>query len=289
MPLPTATFTMGTPKAKRNAAALMNEKNENFIFTGDANIAAKPKFYVKIYNVSNVEIRVERPWVNPTGRGKIIVIPACPDSERVSKPFLIPDIVQMPANSAMNWEMGTRGVDGKFLAQDALNPEDMRGNWRTVRVANEADLRNEGTNLYHWGAFWTVADEPTDEEIDTAIGRMEANYQRLIQEAELFAISGPDGVKQIGTTHRRAANYFGQSFTWNTFFKKQMACPNCGRGLPSTATRCFHDGCRKVISWEGALREGTATKEEAIAAGIFEGQVEAMAKNSGRKTKKITP
>jgi hypothetical protein len=278
-----------TPTARRVLGGMAKNKNENFVFTGDANMRRIPAFYIGIWNVSDIEQKIERPWVNPRpdpsapekSLGKIIIIPARGDSERYSKPFLIPDILQEPVERAGSWEVNVRGVDGKFLAQDALNPEDMRGSWKTVRPVAEAALVNEGTNLYHLGLFWEVAgphgdDPPSEEAITTAEKRLVATYNRLVQEANLLFMQGAPGQLRIGHLHRHAANYLRVNVPWNQQFERQNQCSNCGTTLPVTASRCFN--CKKVINWERALAEGTATPEEAIAAGINAPQAESMNK-----------
>jgi hypothetical protein len=281
----------GTPKAKATSETMSREKNGEFVFTGDANLSHQPAFWVRIWNVSDLEQRIERPWVMPGHAGKIIVVPAREQGQKISKPFFIPDIVQLPVFRPGSTEINTRGVDGKFLAQDALNPEDMKGSWKTVRTVLAASLANEGTNLYWWGLFWDRTqgpdkDEPADPEAAAkAVERLEINYNRLIDEANIMALN-PKTVAEIGHTHRRAANYFGRSFTWNMRYEKQNPCANCGTSLPLTASRCYQ--CKKVFDWTRALAEGTATEAEAIAAGILQSQAEHMAKKP-RGKKAATP
>jgi hypothetical protein len=281
----------GTPKAKSTSETMARNENGEFVFTGDANLSHTPAFWVRIWNVSDMEQRIERPWVMPGHAGKIIVIPARAEGETISQPFFIPDIVQLPVFRPGSSEINTRGVDGKFLAQDALNPEDMRGSWKTVRTVLAASLANEGTNLYWWGLFWDRTkgpdknDSPDQEAAAKAVERLETNYNRLIDEANIMALN-PKTVGDIGHTHRRAANYFGRSFTWNMRYEKQNPCPNCGQSLPATASRCYQ--CKRVINTEQALAEGTLTREEAIAMGMIANQVDAMAKKP-RGKKAATP
>jgi hypothetical protein len=277
---------MGTQKARQGTEIKNREHNDNFIFTGDANLRHTPAYYVGIFNVSDQEQRIERPWVMPGKIGKVLIVPACEPGQRVSRPFLIPDIVQMPVDRVGSWELGTRGVDGKFLAQDAVNPEDPSGNSKTVRTVLETSLANEGTNLYHLGLFWatcgpTGEDAPSDEIVALAISRLEATYNRWIDEAQTLSMAGPDGVRQIGHTHRMAANYFGRSFTWNIRYEKKNQCDNCGNPMPVTASRCYQ--CKKVTNWTRAIADGTATVEEAIKAGVMTAQAEDLGKRAGKK------
>lgn len=278
-----------TPRSQRAAGVKNNEANNNFVFTGDANLRHIPEFYVGIWNVSDLEQKIERPWVTPGASRKCIIVPAKADGERYSKPFLIPDILQEPVDRAGSWELGTRGVDGKFLAQDAINPEDMRGNWRTIRPTAEAALSNEGTNLYHFGLFWDIAgplgeDAPSEEAVRTAEKRLEATYNRLVQAANLLFMQGAKGQIEIGSLHRHAANYLRVNVPWNQQFERQNQCPSCGRALPVTAPRCAGpNGCGHVFNWEQALATGVASLEEAVAAGVNLPQAESMKKS--RKTK----
>jgi len=284
-----ASISMGTKKAQKGEQIKNDEHNDLFIFTGDANLRHVPKYFVRMWNLSSIEQRIERPWVMPgTLRGKVIVLPPPEKGERLGTPFIIPDIVQMAIDQAGNWELGTRGVDGKFLAQDALNPEEPRGSWKTIRKKLSANLENEGTNLYHWGCFWDATrstdldQQPPEDAIKATIERMEDNYNRLIDEAQMFSLGDAAAQKQIGYTHRTAANYFGRSFTWNIRYERQNPCPNCGTALPATASRCYQ--CKRVMNLEQALREGTITIAEATASGMIQGQAEAMAK--GKKSRK---
>jgi hypothetical protein len=287
----TASVNTGSDIARQATEQKKREYGDNFVFTGDANLTHQPAYWVRIWNVSDIEQRIERPWVMPGHAGKIIVVPAREEGQRISKPFIIPDIVQVPVFRAGSAEMGTRGVDGKFLAQDAINPEDMKGSWRTVRTVLAASLANEGTNLYWWGLFWDRTPgldknvPPEEEAVAAAVKRLETNYNRLIEEANLLALD-PKKVGEIGHTHRRAANYFGRSFNWNMRYERQNPCTNCGTSLPVSASRCYQ--CKRVIDWTRALADGTATEEEAIKAGILQSQAEHMAKKP-RGKKAATP
>lgn len=263
-----------TDNAIRMTRTQNRSKNGAFIFNGDANMRHEPAYYVKIYNLSEFEHRVERPWVHPQRLGNLIVIPACEPGKQFSRPFLIPDIVQMRTERPGSLEIGTRGVDGKFLAQDAINPDDPTGNWRTMRPIPAGQAANEGTNLYNFGIFWTILDEPGAEELSIARERLEATYNHLIEEANLLALEGARGTSQIGHLHRRAANYFGIDVEWNKRFTRKIECPECGEPNVPTASVCRK--CPMVFSWERALRNGVRTAAQAIAVGILPEQVTAM-------------
>jgi hypothetical protein len=270
----TATIDAGTAHAARATATMNREKNFGFVFNGDANLRHEPKYFVKIFNLSEFEHRVERPWVHPQRFGNMIVIPACEVGKPYSNPFRIPDIVQMRTERPGSVELGVRGVDGRFLAQDALNPDDPTGNWKTMKPIPAGQAANEGTNLYNFGLFWTIEDDPTQEELSTARQRLEATYNHLIEEANLRALEGAAGTKMIGHLHRRAANYFGIDVEWNRRFTRKVECPECGAPNIQTASVCSK--CPMVFSWERALRNGVRTATQALAVGITAAQVEAM-------------
>jgi hypothetical protein len=272
---PTAEIAgMTTENAQRMSRTMNREKNFGFIFNGDANLRHEPKFYVKIFNLAGFEHRVERPWVHPQRIGNMIVIKACEPGQPYSEPFVIPDIVQMRTERPGSVELGVRGVDGRFLAQDALNPDDPQGNWKTMRPIPAGQAANEGTNLYNFGVFWTIAAEPSEEELFTARERLEATYNRLIDEANLLSLEGAAGTKMIGHLHRRAANYFGVDVEWNKRFHQKIECPECGAANIPTASVCSK--CPMVFNWDKALKNGLRTKAQAVAAGIMSEQAASM-------------
>jgi hypothetical protein len=279
---PTASIAgSATPNARRLTETMNREKNFGFVFNGDANLRHEPTYFVKIYNLSEFEHRIERPWVHPQRFGNLIVIPACESGQPYSKPFRIPDIVQMRTERPGSVELGVRGVDGRFLAQDALNPDDPTGNWKTMKPIPAGQAANEGTNLYNFGLFWTIEPEPTAEELAKARERLEGTYNHLIEEANLLALDGAAGTKMIGHLHRRAANYFGIDVEWNRRFTRKVECPECGAANIQTASVCSK--CPMVFSWERALRNGLRTVAQAQAIGITADQIAQML-NPGAET-----
>ena len=281
----------GSPQIKRAGVlatkSMTDEANPQYTFLGDANQQRTPVYFVSIFNVSDVEVKIERPWVNfnPTQRGKLIVVPARQEGERVSKPFRIADIVQVPLRNDNNKTYQSIGQRGEFLAQDALNPEDITGSWRTVRSLAPGSSINEGTNLYHWGLFWTKNETPTDEEVNAAIGRLEANYNRLIDEAKLLWASGEKARLEIGNTHRRAAQHFGMEFEWNVLYRSLQECPGCGGKIPHNVVVC--PKCPAVFNWEKALSFGLRTVAQAVDAGIMEPQAVNLAEPKRAQAKKV--
>lgn len=280
-----STISGGSDIARRLTEGKMREANQNFVFSGNANLTHEPKYFIHILNVSDREHLVERPWVHPQRLGSVIVIPACQAGQKVSNAFRIPDIVQMKHERPGHWQFYTTGADGKFLAQDALNPDDMTGNWKTTRKVNQGALTNEGTNLYNKGCFWIRSDAPAKEleaAIAKAIERMEAYYETLIEDANQFYLEGGKGILLINHTHRRAARYmfeqYGREVEWNKVFRRKIPCTLCGEPINAVAAihRCA-DGHTAIIDWHRAFAGGFVTREQAAAHGLFSEQVEHMA------------
>ena len=273
--MPPVTATLGG-RHQAAVTAATNAKNaqENpeYNFIGDANTIRQVNYYVYIFNVSEVEVRIERPWVsyNPAQQSRMIVIPACEAGQRVSKPFKIADVVQVPLRNDSTKMVTLMGQKGEFLAQDAVNPEDPTGNWKTMRELGIGQSFNEGVNLYHWGLFWTRNETPTDEEVATARRRLTANYNRLINEAKMLWAGGEQKRLEIGATHRRAASHFKLEFPWNTLYTEQKQCPQCGTAALPTSVVCVNSTCPVVFDWDQALAFGLRTIEQAIAAGVMD-------------------
>lgn len=290
----------GSRNAARATAAKNREHNDNFVFMGDANLTHIPQFWVGLFNVSDLEQRIERPWVHPRVlsavaaekiiTAKYVVIPAAEDGQPYGRPFVIPDIVQMPEERPGDWRFRTFGQDGRFLAQDVINPEDPTGNWTTVRKSNEAFATNIGTNLYRFGCFWMTAKKveeliPTEEMLETAHARLEETYNDLVEEAKNLAMQGAEGIKQIGSLHRRAANYFGLTdLEWNKRYVRRIPCPNCDEPLSPSAAVCTK--CPAVINWQKAVALGLRTPAQAAAAGIIPDQAKDMATPASSPTRK---
>lgn len=271
MPVANATLSGGENAEAVAAATKAKNRSDNprYQFVGNANMVRPVQYYVYIFNVSDHEIRIERPWCNfnPADMSRALVIPACPKGQRVSKPYRIADVVQMPLRNDVTRTVTTIGQTGEFLAQDAINPEDPSGSWRTVRPVMPGQSFNEGVNMYRWGLFWTLNETPTDEEVNTARKRLEDNYNALITEAKNLWAMGEKGRSQIGNTHRRAASYFGLEFEWNVLYRTQKECPGCGERISDSAVICK---CGATFDWQKAMDLGLRTMDQAVAAGVME-------------------
>lgn len=277
MPRPNAVIASGTRNARRLTRAKMVEMNPEPEGILDANIRRKPEYYVYIYNVSTMEQRVARPWAHPE-----LIIPACEPDQPYSQPAVLPDIVQDRIDRIGSWDIGIRGVDGKFLAQDALHPDLMGGDWKSYRRIGSANAANLGTDLYALGCWWSLNNPPTEEEVDTARERLADTYRREIQAANALQMQGK--AEEITPMMHRAADFFDLQLSWHTELAAKQVCPGCGEKVAVGMVRHMpKDKCGYVFDWNRAIRAGMATKKEADEAGImlgvedpeaFEGQIQ---------------
>ena len=268
MPRPTATVLgTATPNARRMTRAKMEEMNPSGIMLNNAFLNRTPAYYVYVYNVSDMQHRIERPWAHPA-----VTIPPCEEGEAYSRPFIIPDIVaEVTPTVGGRVSLAVNGTDGKFLAQDAIHPEQIGGDWQSYQAPQISMSGSFGTDLYALGCWWSLNEspEPDSDEVMTARGRMEATYQRLIDEATLLSLGSQDDRKKIYASHHRAANYFKLSAPWHQRFTAKVECEGCGQIIPANVARHMpKDVCGFVRNWPAAIRGGMATREEARAAGI---------------------
>jgi len=240
----------------------LNPEPEQII---DANIRRKPEYYVYIYNVSTMEQRISRPWAHPA-----LIIPACEPDQPYSQPAVIPDIVQDRVERAGSWDIGIRGVDGKFLAQDALHPDLLGGDWKSYRRIPKGSAANDGTDLYSLGCWWSLNNPPTEEEVKTARDRLAATYRQEIQKANALQMQGKP--EEISPMMHRAADFFDLELPWHTELTARIVCPGCGEKVSSSMVRHMpREKCGYVFDWNRAIRAGVATKKEADEAGVMLG------------------
>lgn len=256
-----------TPNARRMTRAKMDEFNPLGITLNNAFLNRVPNYYVYIYNVSDMQHRIERPWAHPA-----VIVPPCEEGEAYSRPFIIPDIVaEVQPTVGGRVAFAVNGTDGKFLAQDALHPEHPDGDWQTYIKANVATSGSFGTDLYGLGCWWSLTEdpEPDSEEVLTARGRLEATYEGLIEQATQLSLEGEKGRAQITRLMHRAANYYKLETPWHMKFTRKVECPGCGQTVSAGLMRHMpKETCGYVFNWVGAIRGGMATREEAKAAGI---------------------
>jgi hypothetical protein len=268
MPRVNAVISSDTRNARRLTRAKMMEMNPPPEQILDANIRRKPEFFVYIYNVSTMEQRVARPWAHPD-----LIIPACEPDQPYSQPAVIPDIVQDRVERPGSWDIGIRGVDGRFLAQDALHPDLMGGDWKSYRRIPKGTAANDGTDLYALGCWWSTNNPPTQEEVKTARERMATTYREEIRKATTLQMAGK--ADEITPMMHRAADFFDLEASWHTELSARQICPGCGEKVPvSMARHMPKEKCGYVFDWNRAIRAGLATKKEADEADVMLAVVE---------------
>jgi hypothetical protein len=143
-------------------------------------------------------------------------------------------------------EMKTHSVSGEFTAQDIVHPLTAGGKaWWSF-----------GANLDDLGVFWTRNCPPTDLEIMTARGKMEASYRKLLSMATSLESTGK--LDDITPLMRIAASYFGEDRAWNRIYKKMLECPGCGE---SAKPGIIRHPCGYIFDPDRALLAGMISKE----------------------------
>lgn len=268
MPRPNATLLgTDTPNARRMTRAKMEEFNPGGILLNNAFLNRTPDYYVYIYNAGDISHNIPRSWAHPA-----VLIPPCEAGEAYSKPFIIPDIVAEVLPQAGRHGLAVNGTDGKFLAQDAINPEQPYGDWQTYTRISAAKAMSFGTDLYSLGVWWSLDPSPEvdSEEVVTARKRLTQTYEGLIQKATELSMGGPEAMKQITAMMHRAADYFNLTTPWHQKFTAKIMCPGCSAEIASGTVRHMPKTvCGFVLNWPAAIRGGMATLEEAEAAGVI--------------------
>lgn len=273
MPSPTATISSDTADAKRMTKTIERQLNGTTFLTGDANLRRPVDSWVYIFNVSPIEHKIWRPWVSEMRMGQGIILPPPAEGEEYGKPFQLPEILQEVTPRIQGGsELVTRGVDGKFYAQDALYPDQPNGDWKTYRPLNSANSMSggEGTNLYKLGCFWTTQNPPEPEAVAKARERLEETFNAEVRNATNLALQGKNA--EITNLQHIAAEYLHVDVEWHKKYRAKMECPGCGEFVNAGIARHMAPECRWVFNWDKALAGGQATMEEAVAAGVRKAQ-----------------
>jgi hypothetical protein len=265
MPPVTHTIESAHPEAVAKATrALEMDKNGPIRMISDLNTMREPKYYIYIWNVGPIEHTIPRSWA-ANGR---LLIPACPPDKEYSEPVTLPDVIQEPVGIPGSNELRFAGRDGRFYVQDALNPDDPTGSWKTNHAIDTGRSTNMGTNLYPWGVFWSLDNPPTKEQIAKAKERLTLNCNRLITEGDSLWIAqqatGYQG-DRVGHTHHVAAEWLQIETAWHRKYRRKNPCPGCGELLDEGVIIC--PKCPATFDWARAVALGLRTKKQALDAG----------------------
>lgn len=97
------------------------------------------------------------------------------------------------------------------------------------------------------GFFPIAGDEPTIEEMTTAIARQRVFYVKLVRLGDTaWAQYGKH--EHISDAQRRAAHSLGVQKDWNTIAVANIECPSCGEFVPAHVAMCKH--CSAIIDRE---------------------------------------
>lgn len=203
-----------------------------------------PKYHVYIFNIGPLKHVVEK------GSLGTFVISPCEAGQKYSKPLVLPSVVRSSYKDAATYAMKTDDVEGKYIAQDIVNPY-IGGDW------------SEGQDLTEKGVFWSFNEIPTDEELAIAKTKMEAFFRRLLVSATELETKGQ--LQFITPTMRLAATYFGEDRAWNRIYKKVGECPQCGDPMKESILK---HSCGYIPDPERAYQFGAidaATRDDLIA------------------------
>lgn len=263
---PNAAIIGDSENATRMTRSMMDQKNPTGILLNNAFLNRRPNYFVYIYNASDIQHVIPRPWAHPN-----VIIPPCEAGEAYSRPFIIPDILAEVIPQAGRHGLAVNGVDGKFLAQDAIMPESPNGSWETYQRVAAGNAMSGGTDLYQLGCWWSLNPEPEvdSREVTLAHARLGAFYEEQIGKATALSLEGPKGVAMITPLMHRACDHFKLTTEWHKRFTARVECPGCGETVPAGIVRHMpKDKCGFVFNWLGAIKQGMATKAEAKESGV---------------------
>lgn len=266
MPAATARVESLNPEAVAKAAqTLQRSVNGPLVMQGDMNAQRDPKFFIYIYNCGPTEQNIPRPWAI----GGRIHIPACPRDKDYIEALKIPDIIQENAGIMGSNEIVIRGRDGRFYAQDAINPDDPQGSWKSTNKINSGLSTNMGTNLYRYGLFWSTSNPPEKEAIEKARLLWNETASELIAQGNELWTAQQDpkyAGDRVGKLHKLAAAWLDVETSWHRKLEIKKVCPSCGEQIPQAAIICRH--CDATLDWGLAVQLGRRTKKQAEDSGI---------------------
>jgi hypothetical protein len=265
--------TMSTPNYRGDLSAGMNRANNvdfqldtmNFLFNRE------PQYNVYLYNVSESSFEVSRP---PLLRKLVIAGRPKDASKRYNLVTTLPQPLLVPKGNVDSNEIDIIPQDTRRFAMDIINPDNL--GLDQDAVLDPKMVFSQGSNLGAKGVFWSLngpgsskyghKEEPTDDEINRAISRMEKEYKRLLEAARSVEVSNPGSLSQfLGPEHHAAADYFGEEYTWHGKKTRTDFCPNCGDRIKAGAA--FHktdEGGLCIIDWQKAVKAGVRTREQAF-------------------------
>jgi hypothetical protein len=178
---------------------------------------------VHIFNIHPVEWRRQ---ISPHGQ---FLIPACDDHGSAnhedwapySKPCIVPSIV------FENYDQG-EGVSGLQY-------------WGGREVAMDVTGESEGVpdnDLRNWGVFIAAGEKPTAAELAEAKKRLIATMQKFLHQGDALFNGTQVERNQLGSIHRKAAEYLGQHRDWNVTPIQMIDCRFCYQKVNPLSAKC---------------------------------------------------
>ena len=194
---------------------------------------------VYLYNISPLTHEKEHPIL------KNVVLPECELGEKYQLAFSIPDLMVLtmvsvdglPVYGKIETQAFTQ--DGKRVAMDIVNPENLGLDQKLVVMSSTSD----GTDLGKRGVFWSLNNPPRASEIKAARLRMEKHYKEILEKISVLLMTSvrpfadrlefyknkgntPEAARfkteadfTITPEHHAAADYFRLKTVWHPVLK----------------------------------------------------------------------
>lgn len=197
--------------AQAHVASLNQRKRQKL---PTALMAMRPPVYV--HNIFDMPHQVQlgglRSWN----------IPACPkgsDYVSIKVPGMIADEYDTGDG---NGSMGVLPVMGEDVANEIVGCKSAQ---------KELGIY---TNNKEWlGVFWSHNEVPSEEELETARGKLQRYAEVMVADGNRRNLEGHSdkpgvGINSIGVMHRKFALYLGQNVPWAQLVQQMIDCPGCG-------------------------------------------------------------
>jgi len=227
--------------------------------TADYMLNREPDYFVYLFNIAKQEYKVSRLPIL-----KDVTIPARKEGEKYARITRIPSPFKIPKGNVDSNDIDIVVIDGRRMAMDIINPDNLSLDQDAVITQNLAI----GNNLGKLGVFWSLNEEPTEEELGRAKARLEKHYRSLLEQARAVETSDPKQLSETLTpAHHTAADYFHETFNWHKKEVHMESCPRCG--MPAKSGAPFHaleGGGLCVGDWDAAIRAGVRSRAQAYEA-----------------------
>lgn len=232
-----------------------NNRSFNFNLQ-DYLYSRKPDYWVYLYNVSEQSFDVFRPPLFAN-----VHIPGRKRGEEYATAARLPSPLLAPQGSVDSDELSTNLMDTRRVAMDMINPDNLSLDQDAV-IAKPSNI---GNNLGAKGVFWSLNNPPTEDEIKSAVKRMEANYNKVLEKMKALETSNPkEMLEHLSPEVHAAADYFNLENSWHSKRATPQECPNCKERIKKGVA--FHkteEGGICVLDWPRTVQSGARTRAQA--------------------------